>query len=553
MRCLSMAVVVCLFANTFAQNAPLSFRYFSQTPDNLAVRAISQEKINQLDKTISPKKTNSFPVIARTIATDIDLIAQSESRMIDGQLVSAGSTHRIFFYHLKAAAAKGVIAYFDKFRLSEGSSLSIYSPDRKQVYRYLPRKNEQDFFTANIINGEEVIFEYIAGENAQNDRLHIHEVGYVFNPLTKPKSSSRDFDDSGSCEVNVNCVEGENWQAEKRAVVRILVKSGSDVGWCTGTLLNNTSRDCSPYLLTADHCQIGGWGTYASDADFNQWQFNFNYEAPTCSNPTSEGSLDAQILTGATRIAYSNDNGGDSGSDFLLIKLKNRPDTIYNTYFAGWDATTDIPQYGVGIHHPAADIKKISTYNDAATSSSYGGNIDDTHWSVNWVTTENGHGVTEGGSSGSALFNEYGLQVGTLTGGSSSCSQQNGTDEYGKIIYHWESNGATANRQLKPWLDPENTGALFQLGSNTCGTNTAIENIKAKAWNVAIMPNPTQGIFHIQCSEAVKQTLIYDINGRLLKTVDNATTINILDFPKGIYIAKITTARGTAQRKVVVE
>lgn len=545
MRCLSTFFFASFFINTFAQNLPFSFRYLSQTPDNLSERAIPQEKINLLDKTISPKKTNRFPVIARTIVTDIDLIAQSEGRMIDGQLV--------FFYHLKAAAAKGLIAYFDKFRLGEGSSLHIYSPDRKQVYRYLPRKNEEDFLTANIMNGEELIFEYIAGKNAQNDRLHLNEIGYVFNPLSKQQSSSREFDDSGSCEVNVNCVEGENWQAEKRAVVRILVKSGSDVGWCTGTLMNNTSRDCSPYLLTADHCQIGGWGTYASNTDFNQWQFNFNYEAPSCANPPSEGSLDAQILTGATRIAYSNDNGGDSGSDFLLIKLKNRPDTIYNTYFAGWDATTDIPQYGVSIHHPAADIKKISTYNDAATSSSYGGNTDDTHWSVNWVTTENGHGVTEGGSSGSALFNEYGLQVGTLTGGISSCSQQNGSDEYGKIAFHWESNGTTANRQLKPWIDPENTGVLFQLGSNTCGTNTAIENIKAKAWNISIEPNPTQRFFHIQCNEPVTKTVIYDMNGRLLKAFGNTTSIDMQDFSKGIYIAEITTTRGSAQRKVVVE
>ena len=41
-----------------------------------------------------------------------------------------------------------------------------------------------------------------------------------------------------------------------------------------------------------------------------------------------------------------------------------------------------------------------------------------TAFTVGWVSNANGWGVTEGGSSGSPLFNSNGLQIGTLTGGS---------------------------------------------------------------------------------------------------------------------------------------
>mgnify|MGYP000502627315 CR=1 FL=1 len=49
--------------------------------------------------------------------------------------------------------------------------------------------------------------------------------------------------------------------------------------------------------------------------------------------------------------------------------------------------------------------------------------------------TANGHAVTEGGSSGSPLFNQNKQIVGTLSGGSSSCEKPNGAQKYVKIFY----------------------------------------------------------------------------------------------------------------------
>ncbi|MBK8500938.1 MAG: hypothetical protein IPL46_01335 [Saprospiraceae bacterium] len=137
----------------------------------------------------------------------------------------------------------------------------------------------------------------------------------------------------------------------------------------------------------------------------------------------------------------------------------------YNAYFNGWDVQNVAATGGVGIHHPNGDIKKISTFTGAAVSTTWG-SVPNTHWEVSWVATANGHGITEQGSSGSPLFNSAGLMIGTLTGGNSFCNTPTFPDQFGKMSYHWISNGATANTRLKNWLDPDATGVTSLTGTN---------------------------------------------------------------------------------------
>jgi PKD repeat protein len=131
-------------------------------------------------------------------------------------------------------------------------------------------------------------------------------------------------------------------------------------------------------------------------------------------------------------------------------------------------------QNGAGIHHPQGDIKMISTYSDPLLSTNYfdsNENTDGKYWRVVWSDTENGHGVTEGGSSGSAIYNSNGLLVGTLTGGQAACNLQTSPDWYGKFSYHWESNGNDSSTQLKCWLDPIGDGTEVLNGSDFDSSN----------------------------------------------------------------------------------
>ena len=131
------------------------------------------------------------------------------------------------------------------------------------------------------------------------------------------------------------------------------------------------------------------------------------------------------------------------------------------------------------------------------------------HWRLTWVATANGHGVTEGGSSGSPLFNYNNGNsriVGTLTGGSSYCSAPNSPDIYGKMSYHWDQNTSTGNIKLKTFLDPNNSGVKILDGAyDPCNGTTP-------------PPDPTGA-----CAATSTNCSYESINNVQLGTINNTT------------------------------
>jgi PKD repeat protein len=150
----------------------------------------------------------------------------------------------------------------------------------------------------------------------------------------------------------------------------------------------------------------------------------------------------------------------DAGSDFDLVEFNNSIPDYYDVYYNGWNRTNsnEDAESGVGIHHPAGDIKKISTYDFPLQSSNFWNGLP-THWQLFWAETVNGKSIMQGGSSGSPVFDSNGLIMGDLTGGYASNSCETPSPAYyGKFYYSWDQNGTTSSSQLKPWLDPDNTG-----------------------------------------------------------------------------------------------
>ncbi len=354
-----------------------------------------------------------------------------------------------------AENAKALILYYDEFRIPEGGKLFLYNSNNEQLIGAFTQQNNppKGYFANELIHGEKLTLEYnFQGESLEKPELLIGDVGYAYRFTGK---DSKGFGDSGDCEVNVNCSDGDAWRDEQRGVARILIRRGGSAYWCSGSLLNNTNQDYRPYLLSADHC-----GGDATEDDLQQWVFYFNYESATCNNPILEPSSESMV--GASKIARGG-TMGDSGSDFYLVELNSFIPSDYEVYFNGWSRIDEPANSGVSIHHPAGDIKKITTFDETLTSSTYA-NAKNAHWRVYWTTTDNGAAATEGGSSGSPIFNEQGLVVGALTGGLSSCSNQTAPDYYGKFSYSWDQMGDAADQRLQPWLDPAGTGVMNMPG-----------------------------------------------------------------------------------------
>ncbi|MBS1684487.1 MAG: T9SS type A sorting domain-containing protein [Bacteroidetes bacterium] len=516
----------------------------------VALPVLSGSAAAALDR--SDDKLGHMPRFARSVQADIGLTnAGSWYDVGDG---------RVWRCHVQSAGALALIPCFDAWYLPEGATLHVYTPDRSEIIGAFTSSNKSPdgHYNTGLIHGDECILEYFEPTAAAGQgKLHLYEVGYAYRMVPGYKAN-RDFGQSAACEVNVVCPEGSGWYNEKNAVVRMLVKLSTGYGWCTGTLVNNTNSDCEPYILSADHCYQDETHNYtsATAADLNQWVFYFNYESPTCADPASEGTLGTHLLTGCTLRAASQDNGGDNGSDFVLVRTNIAPPAAYNPYYAGWSrgvATTT----GVGIHQPNGDIKKISTYTTQPISSHWGTLTLNTHWKLSWAATTDGHGVTEPGSSGSALFDSNHRLIGTLTGGGSSCSSPTQSDFYGEMRYHWASNGLTNDKQLQPWLDPLGTNATTVDGAyDPCGMIAGIADVDAMV-NTAVYPNPSTGLFTVKNNAGMTSLTVTDALGGVVQVLDitGQTTLHVdmRGYAGGVYFFRFGSLRGMQTRKVVLD
>ena len=380
----------------------------------------------------------------------------------------------IWRVQITSAGAQGLIPLFNRLYIPPGATLHIYMPGKEEILGAYTNSNtpQPTPFCCGLIHGETCIIEYYEpGSQKGKGIVSIDKVGHAYrlvNPLAKSVESG-----SGPCEVNVKCSEGDNWRNQIQSVARILITDNIGQAYCSGSMINNVRKDCTPYIMSAEHCIEDG----VTDNEYAQWVFYFNYAAATCTDSTGPQT---DVVNGCKKIADSEDGGGASGSDFLLLQLNHAPPLTYNVFYNGWDVTNTTPDSGVAIGFPSADIAKISTYTSPAISTAWGHIAQNTHWEVQWAATANGHGVTEKGSSGSPLYNQNKLVVGHLTGGGSCCTvdgcgQLTGPDVddfFGKLAYDWTSNGVSSLVQLKPWLDPDNTGATTLQGMfPPCGSS----------------------------------------------------------------------------------
>jgi hypothetical protein len=486
---------------------------------------------SELDINVAIAQSN---IAALLLDVNIDLIKQGELTILD----NGTSVYRL---SLDAKNAKALNLYYDNFKIPAGGKLFIYSPDQKQLHGAYSALNNSvnNHFTHDYITGDQLILEYNAPPNSNLAEIQISQVGYFLKDTEATAASAY-------CEVNVNCSEGDDWQDEKKGVVRLLIKSGSQTSWCSGSVINTTDTNCLPYILSAEHCTNG-----SNQTDNDGSIVYFNFESSTCLGSTGNAT---NSMIGFDIIS----TGPASGSDFILMKLKNSIPTHYNAYFNGWKNDDAIFINGVSIHHPAGDIKKISTYSTPLITKSISGGMTNGYWGVTWNSTTNGHGITEGGSSGSPIFNKNGLIVGTLTGGSSFCATPTKTDFYGKLSAHWDQNGSDSTKRLVDWLDPDGTGITELEGSyKSCPDSTVIEFInKIKVW-----PNPASIFINIEMENTIviEPTIsIYDLRGKIVfkEKLESSNAflkeIPIYNLSNGNYIISIVTSTSSNHQSIII-
>jgi hypothetical protein len=148
--------------------------------------------------------------------------------------------------------------------------------------------------------------------------------------------------------------------------------------------------------------------------------------------------------------------------------VNNTVPLTYSPYFAGWDNSGTNPTSTVSIHHPSGDIKKISFDDAAAAPVTAMGSEAQGCWGVEWDRNT----TTEGGSSGSPLFDQSKRIIGQLWGGGASCSNLSAPDYYGRLSKSWNPSGSNSTNQLMFWLDPTSSNATLIDGYDPNGSTS---------------------------------------------------------------------------------
>ena len=373
-----------------------------------------------------------------------------------GTILNMPNGGKLWQVAIESKSAHSISLLFDSFELPEGAELFIYTPGKKWILgAYTNRNNkESGILATQPVPGDKVMVEcFFPDGNLNSDKLNIGQVGHAYKDILGNQLKDGSFNHSGSCNVNINCPEGETWQREKRSVVRLSVYYETIGKWglCTGVMVNNVNKDGKPFLLTANHC-------IEDQNQANTTIAVFNYESPFCDG-LSDGSV-SQSVSGAELKATN------TKIDFSLVQLSKAPPMNYQPYYAGWNVLGTVPSRTVSIHHPSGDVKKISVDSDSPVTGTLPGfGYDD---NVFWNILEWDLGTTELGSSGAPLFDNNHLLIGTLVGGEATCANSV-NDYYQKISEAWE-NYTPANEQLKVWLDPDGTGSPFLTGMDPYGS-----------------------------------------------------------------------------------
>ena len=470
--------------------------------------------------------------IGKKITTS-SLVSKEEGHLIS---FKNNSSNLVWQLTVQVTGAKAIVPYFDELVIENGAKIRAYSPitNKSTPFFYHNNNSESKSFALPLIKGEIIIIEatFPNQEAYNNFKLSISEVGALY--------SVQGFGDAPSCYANVTCTEGNPWKDQIRSVAKYMTVTGSDIGYCTGSLVNNTSQDCKNYFLSAQHCGIGSTST-----EHGQFVFYFNYQSNSCTDPANDNGLDQETVVGCTKVASSGSSTAlpPDGSDFLLLELNAIPKT-YNVYYAGWNRA-DIPQIqgnGAIIQHPKGDLKKISFWSTVAVSFTT-----QSHLEALCIATANGEGVVEAKSSGSPIFDGNKNVIGNVTAGSEGCVSDFATGNAfivgGRFFHHWDLNGSTSNFQLKPWLDPTNSGVMSLNGKQQCGT-IGINEAYLNNTNIIVFPNPTSQFITIESDKTVEKVNLYAVDGKLILQSTETKKIDVSKFSPGIIIVEVYFRNG---------
>jgi hypothetical protein len=433
---------------------------------------------------------------------------------------------RIWRLGIRSENAKSLNLNYKNFNMPEGATFFVYNLNKSMILGGFTERNNTEngqFATATTTGFVTIVEYYEPVYSKGKGSLTISQVIHAYKDIMG-FSTFLEL----PCNININCPIGAPWVDQKRAVAKMTFQQGGSGFLCSGSLINNTLQDKTPYFLTAQHCESDNWNTLV---------LNFNYESVTCSS-LQPGSF--QSVVGATSISEN------FATDVRLLQLNAPVPSSTNSYFNGWDRSGAQPQSETAIHHPGGAIKKISIDNNPATNSNgFGGRLPSGFWQVIWD-----EGMTEGGSSGCPLYDQNGRVVGQNLGGiAGQCENpQAVTKVFGKFSESWAYGGSASN-QLKNWLDPNNSNVMTLDGIDDITGVAPVANFTS---NVQNLPLGGGSVNFIDLSTNNPESWSWSFPGGTPSTSTDQNPVGITYSATGAYTVTLTTSNSFGPNMLTV-
>ena len=417
------------FSQEFKSGIPLSFK--NDLRDDFRLLEMQSIDVEALLIEDQNAPSNTPFRFGYPIEQNIDLIKEGTWEETD----TGDSVLRL---KIVSEGAYSIRTIFSVFKMTDNAELYVYNESQDVLFgAYTQINNQEDLqFSTPLVTGDSMIIELnLNSESNELPELYIDTVVHDYKDFYSFINRDR------ACGANVVCSEGDPYEDQINSVAYI------EMGWsiCSGGMVNNLRQDLTPYFLTADHCYSGSPSSY---------RFYFDYKTSSCSGSNASAG---SYVYGAQLKSRSY----DMDTDYMLLRLTGSIPSSSNIYYAGWNAGENT-SYGlsVGIHHPGGDPKKInfgsgntyqSNWNGQGENSPYG-----SHWKVYWSA-----GGTEGGSSGSPVFDSNKRVLGPLSGGPDVACESNGDYAlYGRLTRAWDMG-------ISNYLDPDGTGTRYVNGTYT--------------------------------------------------------------------------------------
>ena len=276
----------------------------------------------------------------------------------------------------------------------------------------------------------------------------------------------------GSCHLDPICFS--TWADESNATVRLIFGGAL----CSGQLTATTAADETPYVSTANHC-------ISTQSSANSTQFNFFYRRNTCAQ--------SAVASAGVNVTGSDLVVTHAPSDCTLLMI--RPTLPAGIFWVGWNgASVGTGTASTCVHHPDGSYQRIS-FGTKNSNSFPCGNPTTNFSSLSWnPATQYGvtsTGVTEGGSSGSAIYrNSDQRMYGVLTCGGSACTDTAADDGYGRWDLAVSSGGfasplaAGSDDTLEP---NDSCAAAVAVNPGTSYSNLVVKRLD-EDWYVLPVP-----------------------------------------------------------------